>query len=44
MGSLDIQGHRKREREDDNVPKESDAKKARVSWSSKLHQLGFDSI
>nr|QSD99679.1 MYB family transcription factor [Melilotus albus] len=30
--------HRKREREDDDVPKETNAKKARLSWSPKLHQ------
>lgn len=52
VGSMELQGHRKREREDDNVPKETDAKKVRLSWSPKLHQrflwavsqLGIDSM
>nr|QSD99668.1 MYB family transcription factor [Melilotus albus] len=36
--SMEVQGQRKREREDDDVPKETNAKKARLSWSPKLHQ------
>jgi len=52
IGSLDVQGHIKREREDDNVTKEANAKKPRLSWSPELHQrflwavnqLGLDSM
>nr|QSD99763.1 MYB family transcription factor [Melilotus albus] len=36
--SLEVQGLTKRGREDDDAPKETNVKKARLSWSPKLHQ------